>query len=92
MFHRGKQKLFILTRNYFSINIFFLNIVHSYFLYAKATNQDILLDLQRDAIESLHKRIRCLEYNKRLIAITLHAIYYSILSEIQVYAAYMLYF
>ncbi|XP_011066549.1 PREDICTED: uncharacterized protein PFB0765w-like [Acromyrmex echinatior] len=55
--------------------------------FTEATNQDILLDLQRDAIESLHKRIRCVEYNKRLIAITLHAIYYSILSEIQVYAA-----
>ncbi|XP_018361868.1 PREDICTED: myosin heavy chain, skeletal muscle-like isoform X1 [Trachymyrmex cornetzi] len=51
--------------------------------FTEATNQDILLDLQRDAIESLHKRIRCVEYNKRLIAITLHAIYYSILSEIQ---------
>ncbi|KYN34259.1 hypothetical protein ALC56_11366 [Trachymyrmex septentrionalis] len=51
--------------------------------FTEATNQDILLDLQRDAIESLHKRIRCVEYNKRLIAITLHAMYYSILSEIQ---------
>ncbi|XP_018053882.1 PREDICTED: myosin-11-like [Atta colombica] len=51
--------------------------------FTEATNQDMLLDLQRDAIESLHKRIRCVEYNKRLIAITLHAIYYSILSEIQ---------
>lgn len=51
--------------------------------FTEATNQDMLLDLQRDAIESLHKRIRCLEYDKHLIAITLHAIYYSILSGVQ---------
>lgn len=53
-------------------------------MYAKATNQDMLLDLQRDAIESLHQRIRCLEYDKHLITIMLHAIYYSVLSGIQV--------
>jgi len=45
----------------------------------------MLLDLQRDAIESLHERIRCLEYNKSLITAMLHAIYYSILSGIQVW-------
>lgn len=43
------------------------------------------MDVQRDAIESLHKRIRCLEYEKRLTATTLHTIYYSILSGIQVW-------
>ncbi|XP_011872886.1 PREDICTED: protein NETWORKED 1D-like isoform X2 [Vollenhovia emeryi] len=52
--------------------------------FTQATNQDMLLDLQRDAIDSLHKKIRYLEYEKRLITTTLHAIYYSILSEIQV--------
>lgn len=51
----------------------------------KATDQDMLLDLQRDAIDTLHKRIRCLEYDKHLIATTLHAIYYSILSAVQVW-------
>jgi len=93
-FTEVKPKLFVLIRNYFLINIFFLSIVNLYFfISAKATNQDMLLDLQRDAIESLHKRIHCVEYNKRLIAITLHAIYYSILSEIQVYATiYALFF
>ncbi|XP_024875177.1 sporulation-specific protein 15-like [Temnothorax curvispinosus] len=51
--------------------------------FTQATNQDMLLDLQRDAIESLHKQIRCLEYNKRLSTTALHAMYYSILSGIQ---------
>jgi len=59
-------------------------LIYIFYTYAKATNQDMLLDLQRDAIESLHKRIRCLEYDKCLIAIALHTIYYSILSGIQV--------
>lgn len=43
-----------------------------------------MLDLQRDAIDSLHERIRRLECDKRLIAVTLHTTYYSILSAVQV--------
>lgn len=48
------------------------------------TNQDLLLDLQRDAIDSLHKKIQYLEYDKYLIATILHTVYYSILSVMQV--------
>ncbi|KAL0121081.1 hypothetical protein PUN28_008659 [Cardiocondyla obscurior] len=51
--------------------------------FTQATNQDILLDTQRDAIESLHKRIRCLECDKHFITSTFRAKYYSILSRIQ---------
>ncbi|XP_025268195.1 rootletin isoform X2 [Camponotus floridanus] len=52
--------------------------------FTEATNQDLLLDLQRDAIDSLHKRIRYLEYDKCLIISTLHTMYSSILSVVQV--------
>ncbi|XP_026824935.1 sporulation-specific protein 15 [Ooceraea biroi] len=51
--------------------------------FTEVTNQDLLLDLQRDAIDTLHKRIHCLEYDKKLIATTIHTIYYSVLSTIQ---------
>ncbi|KAH0945775.1 hypothetical protein HN011_007548 [Eciton burchellii] len=51
--------------------------------FTEVTNQDLLLDLQRDAIDILHKRIHCLEYDKYLIATALHTIYYSILNAIQ---------
>ncbi|KAL6439318.1 hypothetical protein ACFW04_003883 [Cataglyphis niger] len=51
--------------------------------FTEATNQDLLLDLQRDSIDSLHKRIRCLEYDKSLIITTLHTMYSSILNIVQ---------
>ncbi|XP_020299271.1 sporulation-specific protein 15-like isoform X3 [Pseudomyrmex gracilis] len=51
--------------------------------FTEATNQDLLLDLQRDAIDSLQKRIRCLEYDKYLIATTMHSLYFSVLKVIQ---------
>ncbi|XP_032683902.1 reticulocyte-binding protein 2-like isoform X2 [Odontomachus brunneus] len=51
--------------------------------FTEATSQDLLLDLQRDAIDSLHKRIRSLEYDKYLNATILHTTYYSILNVIQ---------
>ncbi|XP_025157835.1 centromere protein F isoform X2 [Harpegnathos saltator] len=51
--------------------------------FTEATNQDLLLDLQRDAIDSLHKKIRSLEYDKYLSTTILHTMYYSILNIIQ---------
>ncbi|XP_014479205.1 PREDICTED: centromere-associated protein E-like isoform X2 [Dinoponera quadriceps] len=51
--------------------------------FTEATNQDLLLDLQRDAIDSLHRRIRSLECDKYLSATILHTMYYSILNVIQ---------
>jgi len=97
MFYRGKKYtiIFVSIKNFSFINIstidqftilvsIFNLIIFRIYILVKATNQDLLLDLQRDAIDSLHKRIRYLKYDKCLIISTLHTMYSSILSVVQV--------